>query len=122
MGKVTLYVKDEDEDIWRKARELAGGEESFSTVVAQALRDSVAARQDEESEDEEVGVMDAIQLKNIPADKLTPLIKRFRAELKKNGWELTGTAYTRACVLYGAERSRAAGRAGAARKKAKGKP
>ena len=93
----TLYVPEEDESVWEEARRL-GGDESLSRLATDGLRILLAERQAtaaEDSQDEAKHPDDA------------PAVGRFLRELRRLGWEQAGRTFTRACILYGAERSRA---------------
>lgn len=43
MGQRTVYVKEEHESLWERAKELAG-DDSLSTVIAEGLREFIARR------------------------------------------------------------------------------
>lgn len=98
MGAKTLYVSEQDEQVWEQAKGLGDGAESMSKTVTEALRQWVdshrSAAADEEAEAHESA-----------AD--TQLVARFRRELQTAGWQRAGQAFARACVDYGAARSRA---------------
>jgi hypothetical protein len=115
MATKTLYVNDEDERVWDQARALSGDRtESLSRLATEGLFLLLAERQ---AAAEPVAGM-------VPEDSRA--IERFGRELRRLGWERAGRAFTRACIDYGAARSRAKrkadealgpeGRASAARK------
>lgn len=41
MARITLYIREADQDVWLKAKALAGSNDSLSGVVVEALRDYV---------------------------------------------------------------------------------
>lgn len=45
MGKRTIYVRDEDEALWDRAKELSG-EESLSSIIAEALKKLISEKED----------------------------------------------------------------------------
>ena len=47
MPKVTLYVREAEQDLWERAKALAGGEESLSSIVTEALREYVKRKERE---------------------------------------------------------------------------
>ncbi len=93
----TLYVSDEDEVIWEQARNLASDRpESLSRLATEGLRALI---------DERRAAAEAAQ----PAEQIedAAAVARFARELRALGWERAGKAFTRACLDYGAARSRA---------------
>ena len=119
MGTKTLYVSEQDEQVWEEIRATGGadGPESMSRTVSEALRLLLDFRRSAAADVD----ADAHQ-----SDADEQLVGRFRRELQTAGWQRAGQAFARACVDYGAARSRAkrkadetmgsAGRQAAARK------
>lgn len=100
MGTRTLYVAGEDEGVWEEAQKLAGdAAESLSRLATEGLRNVLAERR--EAEDDERATDHAAAVEDAAA------IGRFSRELRRLGWERAGRAFTRACIDYGAARSRA---------------
>jgi hypothetical protein len=88
----TLYVSDEDEQVWLRARAVAGeSTESLSKLATEGLRVLIASREAEEAPD--------LSPANIEETFAT---KRFAAELRSLGWERAARAFIRACLDYGA--------------------
>jgi hypothetical protein len=117
----TLYVSDQDEQVWEQAKTLAGGDggtESLSKLATEGLRLVLDERRSASA--------DVAPEVEGPAAEDAALVRRFRRELQRAGWQRAGQAFARACVDYGAARSRAkrkadetmgrAGRQAAARK------
>jgi hypothetical protein len=50
MPKKTLYVREEDIEVWEQAQSLAGGDESLSSIVIEALRRYLRIRGGQPSE------------------------------------------------------------------------
>lgn len=101
MGAKTLYVSDNDEEVWAEARKVAERGESLSRLVADGLRMLLADRSGDPVDD------NSLQLN---ADDRAA-IARFAREINKLGWERASRAFTRACIEYGSARSRAAAKA-----------
>jgi hypothetical protein len=98
MGTKTLYVSEADEQVWEAAKTLGGdAAESLSRLVTDGLRLLLDERSAAATETEEEAVA--------PEDKSA--VALFGRELRRLGWERTGRSYTRACIEYGAARSRA---------------
>jgi hypothetical protein len=103
MATKTLYVSDQDEQLWEEARAIGGdGAESMSKTVTEALRLLIDCRRTAaagaEAETHETSIEGRLAL-------------RFRRELQSAGWQRAGQAFARACIDYGAARSRAARKA-----------
>jgi hypothetical protein len=95
MGNRTLYVRKEDEDVWQEAASL--GDATLSELATQGLQ-LVMAEQRAAAESGERGA---------PTGEDAQAVIRFGRELRKLGWEHAGAAFARACLDYGAARSRA---------------
>jgi hypothetical protein len=102
MGAKTLYVSEQDEQVWEDAKSLGGGDGSMSKTVTEALRQYADAARSAAAEAE-------AEAHESAAD--AQLVARFRRELQAAGWQRAGQAFARACVDYGAARSRAARKA-----------
>jgi hypothetical protein len=104
MATRTLYVSDQDEQIWEQARALSGGEtaESLSKLVTDGLRLLLEERR--------AAVGEAANDNGLSAED-AQLVARFRRDLQRTGWQRAGQAFARACIDYGAARSRAARKA-----------
>ena len=90
----TIYVSDEDEQVWLHARDMAGdATESLSKMATEGLRVLIASREPEEPLD--------LSPANIEETFAT---ERFAAELHSLGWERAARAFIRACLDYGAAR------------------
>lgn len=64
MPRVTLYVREADQEVWERAKALAGGEESLSAVVSEALRQYVERWERQEKAREKLQQqMEPIELK-----------------------------------------------------------
>lgn len=100
MATKTLYVSDQDEPVWEQLKSIAGGDgaDSMSKTVTDALRLLLDFRRSA-AEDE------TAEAHQTAAD--AQLVARFRRELQTAGWQRAGQAFARACVDYGAARSRA---------------
>jgi hypothetical protein len=101
MGTRTLYVNEQDEAIWNEARSLTGDEsgESLSRLVTEGLCTLLADRRAAVEEE-----ADKRRLESGPA---RAMVADFTKDLRRFGWEEVGRCFTRACIDYGAERSRA---------------
>ena len=90
----TIYVSDEDEQVWLRARDMAGdATESLSKLATEGLRVLIASREPEETLD-----LSPANIEEIFATE------RFGAELHSLGWERAARAFIRACLAYGAAR------------------
>jgi len=95
MGNRTLYVRKEDEGVWREAARLRDA--TLSELATQGLQLVMAERRaDAESGD-----------RGAPTGEDAQAVTRFGRELHRLGWERAGAAFARACLDYGATRSRA---------------
>jgi len=97
MPTKTLYVAEEDERVWEEVRGL-GGDESVSKLATEGFRLLLAERRAAEEE---------AQHENDQKPEDAEVVKRFLRELRRVGWERAGSLFARACVDYGAARSRA---------------
>jgi hypothetical protein len=95
MANRTLYVRKEDEDVWQEAESL--GDATLSELASQGLR-AVMAERRAEAESGERGA---------PTGEDAQAVTRFGRELHRLGWARAGAAFARACLDYGAARSRA---------------
>lgn len=102
MGAKTLYVSDEDESVWEQAKGLGGDRsDSISRLVTEGLRLVV----EERLSGKDTAAVDAEEDSLMPIDAVS--VSRFRRELQRVGWQRAGQAFARACLDYGAARSRA---------------
>lgn len=109
MGTKTLYVSDDDEKVWLALKSRADDTDgSVSRIATDALRAYMDAAREADSEARDVTV-------SLSKAEQTTLINRIRQLLRRYGRDRVAVAYSRACYWEGAARSRAKGKADAAR-------